>query len=58
MSPEIIKKESYNFKSVWWSLGTVKYKMLTGYPLFYQKSGNIQTFFHCILHKKINYPKN
>ncbi|CAH7669114.1 kinase-like domain-containing protein [Phakopsora pachyrhizi] len=58
MSPEIIKKESYDFKSDWWALGTVMYEMLTGYPLFYEKSGNILTFFHCILHKKINYPKN
>jgi len=35
ISPEILNKETHDYKSDWWALGILIYEMLTGVPPFY-----------------------
>ena len=34
MSPEMLNKESYNFKTDVWSVGTILYELLVGHSLY------------------------
>lgn len=38
IAPEIFKKEGYNERCDWWSLGVIMYECLCGYPPFYGDS--------------------
>ena len=57
IAPEIFKKEGYDHKVDWWSLGIIMYEMLIGYPPFF--SENIQQTYEKIVafNNNLDFPK-
>ena len=41
IAPEVFTKEGYNECVDWWSIGTIMFEMLMGYPPFSGKDPNI-----------------
>jgi serine/threonine protein kinase len=54
MAPEILKREPYEFKADWWSLGILAYQMMFGYPPF--SDDNHQALFEKILTQEPDFP--
>lgn len=51
IAPEVFGKEGYNHTVDWWSLGTILFEMLLGYPPFYGNDPSI-TLKHVVQYKK------
>ena len=60
LAPEMLlnrkSREGYGKAVDWWSLGTLMYEMLTGWPPFYNK--NLRTMCQQILHSDLHFPRN
>lgn len=41
IAPEVFTKDGYNETVDWWSLGTIMFEMLMGYPPFSGKDPNV-----------------
>ena len=54
IAPEVIRKEEYDSKCDWWSLGIVTYDMLTGQTPF--RANNSAKIMEKVLTQKVNYP--
>lgn len=54
LAPEIIYKKGYGKSVDWWTLGSIVYEMLVGYPPFY--SENRVELFHKIKFSQPRYP--
>ncbi|KAF0715218.1 hypothetical protein AaE_011376, partial [Aphanomyces astaci] len=58
LAPEMLlarkKKAAYGFAVDWWSLGTLLYEMLTGWPPFFDK--DVQRMCDNILHQPLTFP--
>jgi len=55
LAPEIIEGKGHGQAVDWWSLGSIIYEMLTGYPPFY--NNDRQKLFDSIKATKVNFPK-
>ncbi|ETV99199.1 AGC protein kinase [Aphanomyces invadans] len=58
LAPEMLiarkKKATYGFAVDWWSLGTLLFEMLTGWPPFFDK--DVQRMCDNILHQPLTFP--
>ena len=55
LAPEIIEGKGHGQAVDWWSLGSILYEMLTGYPAFY--NNDREKLFNSIKNGQIKYPK-
>jgi serine/threonine protein kinase len=54
LSPEVIKKDFYDQKADWWSVGILLYEMIFGIPPFYSR--NEEQLFYKIQNKDVIFP--
>ena len=55
LAPEVLTKQGYTRAIDWWTLGTVLYEMIDGWPPFY--SSNKQTLYENIMKKPLKFKK-